>query len=112
MLDGVDTATQASLVVGVTGHRNLRKEDVPALQEKVRGFLTGLQARYPQLPVVVLSSLAEGGDQLVAQVALDLGLRVIAPLPMPLALYRDDFDDPDSRATFERQCGQVDLLEL
>ena len=84
-----------SLVIGVTGHRKLRSEDVPALQARVRAFFVDMQARYPELPLVLLSSLAQGSDQLVAQVALDLGLRVIAPLPLPLDLYRADFEPAD-----------------
>ncbi len=112
MFDHDDTASLASLVVGVTGHRNLREADLPGLRTRVRDFLQDLQARYPELPVVVLSSLAEGGDQLVAQVALDLGLRVIAPLPLPVDLYRHDFEDPDSRDAFDRQRLLADTMVL
>lgn len=100
-----------SLVIGVTGHRKLRGEDLPALQARVRDFLLGLQARYPELPLVLLSSMAQGSDQLVAQVALDLGLRVIAPLPLPLDLYRADFEPPDLQL-LERQLPQVEALVL
>ena len=100
-----------NLVIGVTGHRKLRSEDLPALRARVRGFLLELQARYPDLPLALLSSLAQGSDQLVAQVALDLGLRVIAPLPLPLDLYRADFDPPDL-ALLERQLPQVEALVL
>lgn len=101
-----------SLVVGVTGHRHLRAGDVAGLQAGVRAFLEGLRGRYPDLPLVVLSPMAEGSDQLVAQVALDLGLRVVAPLPLPLELYRDDFGDPASLALLERQLRRVEVLEL
>ena len=100
-----------SLVIGVTGHRKLRSEDVPALQARVRAFFVDMQARYPELPLVLLSSLAQGSDQLVAQVALDLGLRVIAPLPLPLDLYRADFEPPDLHL-LERQLPHVESLVL
>lgn len=100
-----------SLVIGVTGHRKLRSEDVAALQARVREFLLQMQAHYPELPLVLLSSMAQGSDQLVAQVALDLGLRVIAPLPLPLDLYRADFDPPDLQL-LERQLPQVQALVL
>ena len=95
MSNGNSTLPAAnSLVVGITGHRKLRKSELPALRAQVKAFLQDLQARYPELPLVLLSSLAEGSDQLAAEVALDLGLRVIAPLPIPVELYRDDFDAP------------------
>jgi hypothetical protein len=105
------TPQATSLVIGITGHRNLREAEVPALRAQVRTFLLDLQDCYPELPLVMLSSLAEGSDQLAAQVALDMGLRVIAPLPMPMHLYREDFH-PESLARFERQLAQVEVLTL
>lgn len=100
------------LLVGVTGHRKLREHDVPALQARVRALLLELQQRYPQLPLVVLSPLAEGADALVADVAFELGLRVIAPLPLPVDTYRSDFDTPGSLAAFERGVARAELLPL
>lgn len=101
----------SSLVIGVTGHRKLRSADLPGLQARVRAFFQGLQARYPELPLVLLSSLAEGSDQLAAQVALDLGLRVIAPLPLPLDLYRADFEG-QALDLLHAQLGRAEVLEL
>lgn len=101
-----------SLVIGVTGHRRLRAQDIAGLEADVRTFLQDLQARFPGLPLVVLSPMAEGADQLVAQVALDLGLYVVAPLPLPLALYREDFKDPANLQLLDRQLAQVEVLEL
>ena len=100
------------LLVGITGHRHLHPSAIAPLRAQVRTFFLDLGARYPQLPLVLLSSLAEGSDQLAAQVALDLGLRVVAPLPLPVELYRDDFEDPDSLALFEQQLQQVELVAL
>ncbi|HEY0662317.1 MAG TPA: hypothetical protein VGD21_13470 [Lysobacter sp.] len=112
MPDRNGTDAPSSLVVGVTGHRHLRAAEIPVLQEQVRAFLIELQARYPDLPLVLLSSLAEGTDQLAAQVAFDLGLRVVAPLPMPAELYRDDFSDAGRVALFEHQRQHADVLTL
>ena len=101
-----------ALVVGVTGHRSLRPSDIPILEHQVRDVLRDLQKRYPRLPLVVVSPLAAGSDQLVARIALEMRIRVIAPLPMPVALYRDDFPSEDARAEFERQCDQVEAHVL
>ena len=98
-----------SLVVGVTGHRKLREQDLPGIRTQVAAFLQTLQSGYPELPLVLLSSLAEGSDQLAAEVALDMGLRVIAPLPLPLEQYRDDFDDA-GKAQLERILARSDVL--
>ncbi len=106
------TASAPGLLIGVTGHRKLREHDVPGLQAQVRALLLDLQRRYPQLPLVVLSPLAEGADALVADVAFELGLRVIAPLPLPVEAYRSDFDTPGALAAFERGVARAELLPL
>jgi hypothetical protein len=96
------------LVIGVTGHRDLRDEDIPLLKTSVKAIFDRLEEfinpdrpldRLRRMvsgtakknagatPMVVLSSLAEGADQLVAQVALEKGLHLVAPLPLPLEEY-------------------------
>ena len=100
------------LVVGVTGHRNLRESELPRLRSEVRAFFEGLQRDFPQLPLTLLAPLAAGADQLVTGVALELGIRVIAVLPVPAAVYRDDFADAASLAEFERQLARCEVLEL
>ena len=84
------------LVIGVTGHRDLRDQDVPRLEQEVAAIISGLRRDYlggdPETPIIVLSALAEGADRLVARVALREGARLIAPLPMPLEEYRRDFE--------------------
>jgi hypothetical protein len=89
------------IVVGVTGHRDLRTEDLLQLEVVVRSTLHEISSRYPHTSLVVLSGLAAGADQLVARVAVGMGLRLIASLPMPLAMYERDFDhDPDLLQSF------------
>lgn len=113
MLDSHDIpGTAANLIIGVTGHRLLNDAELPALRAQVQAFFHDLRSHYPQLPLVLLSSLAEGSDQLAAQVAIELGLRVIAPLPVPVELYRADFDTAEALATFERQLLQAEPLTL
>lgn len=68
MIDPTGTGTATALVVGVTGHRELRNEDRDSLQAQVRSFFLDLRTRYPELPLVLLSPLAEGADSLVADV--------------------------------------------
>ena len=84
----------APLVIGVTGHRDLREEDWIHLAAKVKEILLDLRKDYPATPLIVISALAEGADRLVAEVALapDVGARVVAPLPLPLAMYEQDFE--------------------
>src|SRR5208282_358321 len=51
---------------------------------------------------VVVSSLAEGSDRLVAEAGLAAGFGLEAVLPLTRAEYARDFDRPSSRAAFER----------
>jgi hypothetical protein len=82
----------APLVVGVTGHRDIREEDRKALEDKVRGIFLKLRSDYPATPLILVSALAEGADRLAADVALHAGVRLVVPLPMPIELYETDFD--------------------
>ncbi|GAA4861748.1 hypothetical protein [Luteimonas vadosa] len=107
-----DTPSTTHLVVGVTGHRKLRDADIDRVKEQVRAFFLDLQARYPETPLLLLSPLAEGADGLVADVAFELGLRVIAPLPLPVELYREDFDEPGARERFEQRLARAEVLVL
>ena len=98
------------LVIGVTGHRDLRDADIGRLKQDVAAVFERLKTDYlgrdGETPMIVLSALAEGADQLVAQVALDLGAALIAPLPLPLSEYRRDFVERPIRSgaigAFER----------
>jgi hypothetical protein len=105
-------AIDVPLVVGVTSHRNLVPGEEAALRAAVRAFFTGLQHDYPELPLVLLSSLAEGGDQLVAREALACGVKLVAPLPLPVAVCAEDFATRELRAGFIDLCGEAEVLEL
>src|SRR5689334_585716 len=84
------------LVIGVTGHRDLRDEDIPRLEQEIAAIIESLRRDYlghdGETPLIILSSLAEGADRLVARVALVHGARLVAPMPMPIDEYRRDFE--------------------
>ncbi|MBT5218589.1 MAG: hypothetical protein HOI35_17775 [Woeseia sp.] len=48
-----------------------------------------------------MSALAEGADQLVAEVAVGLGIPLIVSLPMPKSIYAKDFQSAQAREKFE-----------
>ncbi|GMR17399.1 MAG: hypothetical protein BMS9Abin32_492 [Gammaproteobacteria bacterium] len=101
------------LIVAVTGHRNLSAQEIPEIRARVRELLIWLGEQYPERLLSVMSSLAEGADQLVAEEALALGIRLIVPLPMPRDLYLQDFATADSRQQFDASCSQADeVFEL
>ena len=92
-------------VIGITGHRNLPKEKIPAIAQKAQDFFAGMKAEHGS--VMVLSSLAEGADMLCAKAALDLQLRLVVPLPMAADEYRKDFSDA---AGFDRLLSEADTV--
>lgn len=101
---GVDEALRSAIpiIIGVTGHRDLRTEDTPELEQQVRKIFEELQVQYPDTPLLVLSPLAEGADRLVARVALEQHTQLVVPLPLPRLEYEKDFNTPESRAKFDR----------
>lgn len=85
---GLDTA---QLIIGVSGHRDLRSDQIAALGLEVDGLFTALQELVPKSAIRVTSGLAEGADLLVASRAVLQGIRVDAVLPMAYELYVSDF---------------------
>ncbi|HYG56481.1 MAG TPA: hypothetical protein VD902_00140, partial [Symbiobacteriaceae bacterium] len=104
------------LILGITGHRDLRPEDVPMLEARIAGIIKELQADFPNTPLLLLSPLAEGADRLVARVAVTMGVGLVVPLPMPQSEYECDFQGHDSTEEneaslleFRTLLGQADL---
>lgn len=93
MNDPVSARLLSPILIGVAGHTRLRAEDVSLLSASVRKILEGLKEKYTETPLVLVSSLAEGADQICAEVAIDLGMEIIAPLPFPVKLYETRFKD-------------------
>ena len=83
------------IVIGVTGHRDLRERDIPTLRALVHSELQKLIDAYPHSQFIMLNSLAAGADLLCAEVALEAGITLISPLPMRIDEYRRDFEEAD-----------------
>ena len=101
--------SQVPIVIGVTGHRDLRPQDMPALEREIGGVITRLRRDYTgegpdATPLILISALAEGADRVCARVALSMGVKLIAPLPLPADEYRHDFEPglhPGASADFD-----------
>jgi len=83
------------LIIGAAGHRDLREGDLAKLKSAVASVIATLRRQYlgndKQTPIVLLSALGEGAEQLIAGEALKQGVTLIVPLPLPLSEYRRDF---------------------
>lgn len=95
------------LVIAVTGHRDLVAAEEPGIREQVRALFESLATRYPDRRLQVMSSLAEGADQLVAEIALEMAIELVVPMPMSKDLYLDDFSGAEARAHFLCLCGHA-----
>ena len=100
------------LTVGVTGHRDLLAEEIPVVQEKVRNFFLQLKSDYADLDLQLITPLAEGSDRLVADVALELGVDLIVPLPMPQTDYELDFSSPAAVKNFRETLKKARIIHL
>ncbi len=89
------------IVIGITGHRDLRPEDIQPLRDSITTIFRDMLTNYPFTPVTVLSSLAEGADRIGAMVAIEMGIDLICPLPFEKELYLADFSSDESKKEFE-----------
>jgi hypothetical protein len=101
------------ITVGVVGHL-----DVIATVEhrtQIKNFFLDLASKYPNSPVYLFSSIADGADRFVARIFLDLKhgneqyinrFELIVPMPFCEEEYRKDFNDA-SKLEFEALLRQA-----
>src|SRR5438105_1516767 len=83
------------LVIGITGHRIYRPADEEYLRGALKQIYHELHQYCPHTPLLVLSSLAQGADQLAVMVALEmreqqnLDISVRAPLPLHARVFAE-----------------------
>lgn len=94
------TNNTISIIVGITGHRDIFVEDEAELRRLVIDQLQALKNEFPNTPLLLLSGLAEGADRLVVKVAIELDISFSAVLPMPQEEYCNDFETMESKQEF------------
>ncbi|MFT8671782.1 hypothetical protein [Acetobacter orientalis] len=98
------------ILIGVTGHRDLALESRDRVRIAVRHALTvWYQAFGARLRVV--TALADGADQLVAETAQELSIGVIALLPMNRAYYRSTLL-AEGREKFDNFLKNIDVNDI
>ena len=108
------------LRIGVSGHRvppKLPEESEAPLRALVDRTLAAIAATARKAntasTLVIVSSLAEGSDRIVAAAGLAAGFALQAVLPFEKAEYERDFETPMSRSEFEELLGRAcDVFEL
>ncbi len=99
-------------IIGVTGHRFLARAG--KVRAGIDRALDRIEAAFPAERITVVTMLAEGADQLVAECALRrAGARLTAVLPVAQPDYLTDFYDRTARRTFLRLLEKADhVIEL
>jgi hypothetical protein len=108
------------LRIGVSGHRlppKLPEESEAPLRALIDRMLAAIvdAAREANTAsaLVIVSSLAEGSDRIVAAAGLAAGFALQAVLPFDRAEYERDFETQMSRREFEELLGRArDVFEL
>ena len=103
---------ERSIRIGVTGHRPHRlKLSDSVLRNRIASVIGALRdaakiARASDVEIV--SALAEGADEFVAQAGLELGCRLTAVLPFKPRDYESTFSAKEHKAVFRRLLAQAD----
>lgn len=99
------------IIIGVTGHRDIPAEDIPKLRSVLRQELLNISKNYSNSPIQLINCLAEGGDRIAAQIALELGWRLGVILPAPDYIYEQDFKTEGSQYEFRALLKQAAWIE-
>ncbi|MEH6457884.1 MAG: hypothetical protein V7749_16270 [Cocleimonas sp.] len=89
------------ITIGITGHRDIHLDNLALISEQLKTIFKYFKKQYPDSPLILISPLAEGADQLVANIANELQIDIYAVLPMPEEEYKKDFDKADVKSNFE-----------
>lgn len=91
------------VTVGIVGHREIATSDVDRVRDQIRQILLAYRQQAPSTPILLLTAMAEGADQIAAEVAFGIeGVIVVAVLPMHSSEYEKDFDSEAKVATYRQ----------
>jgi hypothetical protein len=102
------------ITVGVVGHLDVITTEIHRLQ--IEKLFKDLATEYPNSPIYLFSSIAEGADRYVANIFLDLKRKnedfkerfeLIVPMPFETEEYKNDFND-ESDEDFNELLKQAD----
>lgn len=91
--------------IGITGHANLTPDTVPLVTAVLREALGRIDS-----PLVGVTCLARGADQLFAAVVLEFGGRL--EVVLPAADYRDRKVEPEDAPLFDELIGRASAVRI
>jgi hypothetical protein len=87
--------------VGVVGHRQLRPEEIPRLQQEFDSHIESLLANFKVTKIIVLTGNAEGADRIPQASQFRKNFSICAVLPLARDEYAKDFPSNKQKAAFE-----------
>ncbi len=98
--------------VGVIGHRQLRLEEIPRLQQEFDSYIKSLLASLKVTKIIVLTGLAEGADRIPQASQYREHFSICAVLPLSKNEYVEDFPSKKERAAFDEALNQCEYRVL
>ena len=99
------------IIFGITGHRDLRDEDIEIFEEIVTSIFQEFSQKYPNTPQIVISALADGADILVAKMAQKLQIPLHIILPYAKDEYLLTIDDKESFGELLDYADDVKIID-
>lgn len=97
----------ADCIIAVTGHRDSMLEPGDGVWNEVHHVLEELAVKHGGAEhLLMLNALAIGADSSVFDMACELGIPVMAVLPLPLTDYEKDFAEGEERDGFYRRLAK------
>lgn len=81
-----------NIVIGIVGHRDIDVRFRHEIENAIDKAIKEIKALIPNTPIIVLSGLAQGGDQIATKIALQNGAELHVALPMKEEDYINDKD--------------------
>ena len=95
-------------IIGVVGHRNIVEESKEDASNHFEKILKRYKTKYPNTPILVVTSLAEGADQLIAEVAIKVeGVFLGVLIPMGIEKYLETFSSDSAKEEFKKFCAKA-----
>jgi hypothetical protein len=96
--------------VGVVGHRQLRPEEIPRLQQEFDAHIQSLLKKLRKARIIVLTGNAEGADWIPQASKFRDHFSICAVLPFAKDEYVKDFPTKKQRAEFDQAINQCDYV--
>ena len=102
-LRAADLDARPSFVIGIVGHRSNtnRPFDSGYIRQALKARMTSEIAARPGCEPMLLTSLAPGTDIIGAEIAFELKIPIVVPLPLPFEALAQDFSD-DNRFELDK----------